>query len=351
MNSVTLRIFSDRKYVPKGTDHVIMLYPFWGKNFEDSRDPSSGRFDRYSETGKDIFRLCTLEDSDVVVLPVDWDLARKRDDVGRLSKELLALARGAKKGTVLFFWNDSEEEILEPGTVVFRTSFYRSRRKNNEFAMPAWSEDIVARYAGNSLPIRPKSKKPVVGFCGYVPRRTLRRAVKRIVRSLAGRRPSDATIRQTALRYLDESPLVETNFIHRDQFLGGSLRPGGEVDYEALQRSRHEFVQNTFESDYVLCTRGAGNFSYRLYEVLSAGRIPVFLDTDCVLPYDFAIDWKDYCVWVNEREAYAVAKKVAQFHESLSESAFRELQRKCRQLWVEHLSPEGYFRNFYKHFR
>ena len=100
-----------------------------------------------------------------------------------------------------------------------------------------------------------------------------------------------------------------------------------------MQKARQEYVQNMIESDYILCARGAGNFSYRLYETLSCGRIPVFIDTDCVLPYNFAIEWKKYCVWVNEGELSHIAEKVAEFHSRLSPQEFLDLQSACRRLW------------------
>ncbi len=76
---------------------------------------------------------------------------------------------------------------------------------------------------------------------------------------------------------------------------------------------RQEYVHSMMESDYILCARGAGNFSRRLYEALSCGRIPVFVDTDCVLPYQSEINWKEYFVC-----GLRVGEKVAEFHGLLS---------------------------------
>jgi len=161
---------------------------------------------------------------------------------------------------------------------------------------------------------------------------------------------TDRFIRAAALQELSKSPLVETNFLIREQFLGGALLPSGEIDFAAMQLVRSEFEQNMVESDYILCARGAGNFSYRLYETLSCGRIPVFVDTDCVLPYQTEIDWESYCVWVSAKDIKHIGEKVAEFHESLSEQMFANLQQECRRLWESYLSPEGFFQNFYKHF-
>ena len=98
------------------------------------------------------------------------------------------------------------------------------------------------------------------------------------------------------------------------------------------------------------CARGAGNFSYRLYETLSCGRIPVFVDTDCVLPDEDMIDWRSLCVWVDESELDEIGERVAAFHAAYDDSSFRELQHECRRVWLERLSPEGWFEHLDRYF-
>ncbi len=111
-----------------------------------------------------------------------------------------------------------------------------------------------------------------------------------------------------------------------------------------------EFVNNIFNTDYTVCIRGGGNFSKRLYETLCCGRIPIFVDTDSVLPYDFAVDWKRYCVWIDRSEVPHIAEKVAGFHAGLSPNDFEDLQRECRKLWQDRLSRQGFFDHFHEHF-
>jgi exostosin family protein len=344
-----------------------MLYPFWGKNPEDPGDPSSGRYDRYAEVGSRLFEMATLEKADVAVFPGAWEQVLGDKTAVGLAEQFLELARQARKPTVIFFWSDSDEAISYDNTVVFRTSCYRSRKRNNEFAMPAWSEDFVTRYLGGQLPLRAKNKKPMVGFCGYAPGYETShptagsyvlhfakcgvRACKRLLKSLVGMKRPASSIRAVVLRALAASDSVDTNFVIREHFLGGSLLPSGELDAARMETVRKEYVQNMVHSDYAICARGGGNFSYRLYEALCCGRIPVFVDTDCLLPFHSEIAWKEYCVWIGEGEIGHLADKVAEFHESLSDRQFVELQRECRRLWDSHLSPEGFFANFYKHFK
>jgi len=353
-----LKISSDRGYLPEGRKHVTMLYPFWGKNLEDPDDPSSGRYDRYTEMGSRLFEMTTLEKADVAVFPEDW--SHVLGDVAAVARaeQFLESTRKAKKATVIFFWNDSDEDIPYDSTVVFRTSLYRSRRKANEFAMPAWSEDFVTKYLGGQLPVRSKHPRPVVGFCGYVPSIPTPNGMSGAIRkwktfltNLGRQKKADSSIRNEALQALSSHPRIDPKIVIRKHFFGHALLPSGELDYEKLQRLRQEYVQNIVESDYILCARGGGNFSYRLYETLSCGRIPVFVDTDCVLPFQSEISWKEYCVWVDEKEVERVGEKVAEFHNSLSDREFLDLQRECRDLWANHLSPEGFFTNLYKHCR
>ena len=132
----------------------------------------------------------------------------------------------------------------------------------------------------------------------------------------------------------------------------GTASMAQQMGPEVVSRSQLEFLQNLLESDYILCARGNGNYSFRLYEALACGRIPLFIDTDCVLPFDFAIDWKRFGVWVDQVDdphLRSVADRVAEFHASISGEEFEELQVACRRLWEEWLSPEAFFANFHRH--
>ena len=356
-----LKIFSDMKYVVEGVDHVVMLYPFWGKNPEDPMAPQSGRFDRYVYLGHSFFEMTSLMEADLTVMPAPWERVMDNEMARDLVSQFSEKAKHAGKQTIVFFCSDSDEDVPINNSLVLRTSFYRSRRKSNEFAMPGWSEDFLERYLGGQLPVRQKPAKPVVGFCGHAKEpsfkwrmaNTLLEAASLMrLREKENLLPKPGTaIRASALHALSRNPEVETNFLVRESFLGGAKLPDGRKDLVKMQKTRMEFVQNMVESDYILCTRGAGNFSYRFYETLCCGRIPVFVDTDCVLPYDFHIDWRKYCVWVDESELKWIAEKVAEFHANLSRQEFVDLQHECRRLWEQWLSPEGFFANFHLHFR
>ena len=358
----TLKLFSDKCYLPAQENPTPILYPFWGKPSEDPKDPFSGRYDKYIKVGHSFSQIVNLSEADIAVYPRSWGAVLADEEAQMQATQFAEQARQAGVPTVIFFLGDLNKEVPVNNSVVFRTSLSRSKRRANEFAMPAWSEDFIEKYLGGEAPIRPKRPKPVIGFCGFaepfsIPfswklKRCIRGllnfvGVKKTVPSLVN---PGYFIRTRAIRLLTDSTLVEGNFQIRKQFLAGALRCGGTVDTDVMRRVRKEFVQNMVESDYILCSRGWGNYSYRFYETLSCGRIPVFVDTDCFLPYHHDIDWQKYCVWVDESEIQDIAEKVAQFHDRLSPDEFVNLQRKCRKLWEEWLSPQGFFSNFYRHF-
>jgi hypothetical protein len=75
----------------------------------------------------------------------------------------------------------------------------------------------------------------------------------------------------------------------------------------------------------------------------------VFFNTDCVLPYESLIKWRDYCVWVEGDDMGQTAQAILRHYASHTPESFVALQRRCRQLWLDYLSLDGFFRNFHRH--
>ena len=101
-------------------------------------------------------------------------------------------------------------------------------------------------------------------------------------------------------------------------------------------------------SNYVLCLRGTGNFSIRFYEALMMGKIPIFINTDCILPFSKIINWKDHVIWVEWLNVDNIANIILDFHEQISNSDFQDLQLRNRNLWLDKLNPSWTLRNLMK---
>lgn len=352
-----LKIYFDRELVSDGSPHVAMLYPFLGKSVqEDVREPYSGRFQHYEKTGREYFTLTSLADADIAVLPIPWEYAIADEERKKRAVQYINGVFCAGKLTVIFFHSDSDEPIDLPGVLIFRTSLYRSLKKPNEFALPAWSEDIVEKYFGGQIIIRRKTWRPMVGFCGLAlsPRVGWRNKVKNFLKLLLNKKDDGmqgrwAVRRGEILSKILRNWFIKKNIVMRDDFFAGVCKENDIVDFQRKKEVRKEFVDNMIDCDYAFCIRGKGNYSYRLYEAMCCGRIPVFVDTDCVLPYMNEIDWRNLCVWIDYRESHLINRRILKFHLSLSKEEFEERQKECRSIWEKYLSPQGFFANFYKH--
>lgn len=320
------------------------------------------RTQRYGNLATASEMVDTIDEADVCCLSMVWNYYVERRTVGN-AKEFAERARGAGKDVIVWASGDFEKIIPFENAVLFQPGLHRSRKRKpkHAFEVPAFVRDSVEIYKNGELPLRTKKQKPRIGFCGQASGRLPGFAVwmKQYLKLRALYLVGQATeypppflppwlLRGKILRLLAASPQVETDFIIRNRYRAG-VRKKEERD-DPSHPTNVEFVNNIFNTDYTVCVRGGGNFSKRLYETLACGRIPIFVDTDSRLPYDFLIDWKNYVVWVEQGEVPYIAEKVADFHASLSPGDFQDIQMKCRELWKQRLSNQGFFEHFHEHF-
>ena len=321
----------------------LLKIHFFGSDPENNAVPLAnvlGQGDREQSEGADARRYERL----LVEAPKRWVVASEEEadlfvychsyEENETTKQGALRAKELGKPCLFFHMIDETAPTALPYGVVYRESFLASLQRDDEEALPALSDDL-AREVGGFQP-NDKTDKPTVGFCGFVGsswRRTLFRMQGR------QRKVLGLDFRNEALKLLDRSSRVEANFIRRTQFWGGAISRFRGPDPDAKRRVREEYLANLSESDYTLCVRGAGNFSYRFYETLAMGRIPLFVNTDCRLPFDDQIDWQRHVVWVEQEELPKVADIVAEFHSALSNDQFVQLQKDNRKLWEDYLRP------------
>lgn len=236
--------------------------------------------------------------------------------------------------------------------IYFRVGGFIDQLPKNNLGLPVALSDIYASlYKDRTFKAREKQQHPNIGFCGHASpsikkkfRDKLAFAKKNIVRFFQNPLRIDyeplfasAYERFKLLKALETSSLVKSNFIFREQYRAGA------VTKELRRQTNKEYYDNIMQSDYVLCVRGAGNFSVRLYETLMMGRIPVFVDTKCLLPFTDDIDWKKHMVWVPWEQRNDIDKIIIDFHKSLNQEEFIQLQHANRSLWQNSLSVIGIF--------
>jgi Exostosin family len=355
-----LKLHTDRRWLLPGLErtHVTILTPFWGRN-----DGVGARLwpeyaDRLIESGKDFLELTPLEDAELAVFPVPCRPLLLRPDGLERAEAFAAEARAAGKPFAFFYdtFDASSTPFPIDDALVFRGSLFRSRRTERQFALPGFHADLLP-VAGGRVTERPARGKPVISYCGVVlrdrePANAKERArrvlgdVRRFAWRLQGRHEEDLFMRARAIDALGAQDDVDTNIVVRARHESGYSE---ELAEERWAEMRREYVQVIVDSDYGLGIRNTENWSYRFYETLCLGRVPVIVDTDIVLPYDFLLPWNDYCVIVPRSDVDNIGARIAAFHDRLTPSDFVELQHECRRVWEDYLSPLGFCRNFHLH--
>lgn len=97
------------------------------------------------------------------------------------------------------------------------------------------------------------------------------------------------------------------------------------------------FKQITQRSIFSLCPRGYGATSYRLYESIQLGSIPVYVSDKHLLPWSDELDWRGFCVIVNPHDI----KKVLESTLGLTDSRVKEMQKNLKDIWNNHFSIEA----------
>ena len=210
------------------------------------------------------------------------------------------------KKIVIFFGNDNDSSYNIPDKmgIVFRSSGLLSEAEDNVFGLPTINLDLFSK---NYI-----SKKLSISFCGYF--------------------DSDILEYQTRItvvnKFLKEIP-KKCDFIINSSwgYLNEPLR----------------FYKNIRNNLYGLCIRGGGNFSFRLGEVLMMGRIPILIDTNCILPFKNLIPYDTNFIRIPIQEIDNMVNIIENYHESHTEEELIQIQKENRIIWETYYMPSNSF--------
>jgi hypothetical protein len=296
-----------------------------------------------------------LSNAEICILTYQWQYYVAYNKILEAETEL-KVARTHGKPLVIFSGGDFPANVPFEDVVLIEAAGYHSTPGlRYHSAQPSYFKDYLDIYCGSELKLRPKRDIPVVGFCGQASSSPLQSAYRKLRLHRQQRQyrqgcrkweppPFETTsFRTQVLKQFENQPGISTNYILRKRY-----RAGETQDKSHHHPAKIDFVNNILNSDYTLCMRGGGNFSVRFYETLCLGRIPIFIDTDCLLPFQDEIDYKAIFPWIDIKDLLYAAEIVRDFHAKLSNDDFIDLQKACRDLWLEHMIPDGFHRDFVK---
>lgn len=255
-----------------------------------------------------------------------------------------AVARAASRAastlrrpTIFLSVSDCVTPSTLPWGVLWRTSAYRSKLRAHERVATGDVPDLTAEKSAIHVDMLPWQARPTIGFIGHVTS-----GLKSFAYLRKGwQNYHGFTLRERVLRAFEASTAIETRFTRRGTNLGP---PMANIDMDTdRQHKRVEYVDSVFGCDYALCIRGAGNWSFRFFEALSAGRIPVLIDTDSVLPLSDEVDWERHVCRIPIARIIEGPQIVAEFHRKLGPEGFKGMQLANRELWRASLSPTTFY--------
>ncbi|MEJ0036289.1 MAG: exostosin family protein [Gammaproteobacteria bacterium] len=109
-------------------------------------------------------------------------------------------------------------------------------------------------------------------------------------------------------------------------------RRAWQMSAEEKARYEADYLRVVLESHFILCPRGIGPCTYRLFESMQLGRAPVIIADEWVEIE--GIDWSTFSIRVAERDVGQLERILrARQHEAL------EMGQTARRVWEEHISP------------
>jgi hypothetical protein len=118
----------------------------------------------------------------------------------------------------------------------------------------------------------------------------------------------------------------------RNEFIG-SLRQGDAQTHNYLKA---QFVDDMLECKFVLCPRGGGTSSFRLFEAMEMGRVPVILSDQWLEPG--GPDWPAFSIRVRERDLDRLPRILRDL-----EPQAGQMGRAARQAWESFYADDRIF--------
>ncbi|MGB0982318.1 MAG: exostosin domain-containing protein [Winogradskyella sp.] len=306
---------------------------------------------------KDFQIVDDVNDSDVVLLPLTWNYYHNK---GKLNVAITFIKKINALGKVVYTYNAGDNGVNVPknlNVIIFRNCGDALQKTSQEKIIPFFLTDpLQSIFNQQDFKKRSYHNQPTVGFCGQA-NASRYNAAKEIIRiisknvlyyigvqkELPQKIQSTTFIRAKILKRIENSTGIKSNFIRRKQYRAGATTK------KQRQVTTLEYYQNMMDSDYIVCIRGAGNFSVRLYETLAMGRIPVFINTNCMLPLDDIINWKEHMVWVDFDEIDKINDLILAHYNKMNTEHLNSLFSKNRIMWQEHLGMLDFFKKSFTH--
>jgi len=170
---------------------------------------------------------------------------------------------------------------------------------------------------------------PIPLICSSIPRELIPNKEKTIFASFVGSRNTHS-IRMDMCNHLSGKEGYEIS--------------AGNWSTEVPMDNFKRFLDVTCSSKFGLAPRGYGRSSFRLYEILQLGTVPVYISDIHYLPWTDELDWNDFCVPINEDEI----EDIDTILKSIDDVEYSRLLENGKKVYEDYFTLEGLFKNILK---
>ena len=93
----------------------------------------------------------------------------------------------------------------------------------------------------------------------------------------------------------------------------------------------------TSRSKFTLCPRGYGKNSFRMYECMQLGSIPIYIYDDDWRPFKDILNWDDFSISIHYNQLDTLKSKL----ESLTEDNIKLMSENCIKVYDSFFSLES----------
>lgn len=139
--------------------------------------------------------------------------------------------------------------------------------------------------------------------------------------------------REKVLNYFSETKIENTYLFFTDMYFE-NFDPANQIKFQS------EWQRVLESSKFILCPRGRGISTIRLFESLFYGRIPIVYGDECKLPLEDLIDYNQILIKIPENEIVKSLDYINHFKKSRD---LLECSKTARNVWNEYFNPKHFY--------
>ena len=114
---------------------------------------------------------------------------------------------------------------------------------------------------------------------------------------------------------------------------------------ETKRENMPRFTDVTEQSCFTLCPRGYGKTSFRLYEAMQLGSVPVYISDDHWLPFQKYVDWEEFCVIIKEKDIERIPEILM---DRFNTGRYKSMAIAAKGVYDQHFCYEATLKNIMK---